>query len=132
MTGSPIAPRLVKGGIVTMDPDTSVVKSVIALQYNADSLSRTLQIQAVAGGQDGVPVDTLRPRGPAVVLKSRLLLRGLRRVSDRPVRRTPNPKAREDCAFPTTSVVSGAMPLNLPWGTEFDTGTRAIGGGLKP
>jgi hypothetical protein len=49
-----------------MDPDTSAVKSVIALQYNPDSLSRTLQIQAVQGGQDGVRVDALRLRGPAV------------------------------------------------------------------
>ena len=44
----PIAPRLVKGGIVTMDPDTSIVQTVIALQYNPDSLSRSLQIQAAA------------------------------------------------------------------------------------
>src|SRR5215471_9732323 len=66
MSASPNSPRLVKGGIVTMDPDTSAVKSVIALQYNPDSLSRTLQIQAVQGGQDGVRVDVLRLRGPAV------------------------------------------------------------------
>ena len=48
-----------------MDPDTSAVKSVIALQYNPDSLTRTLQIQAMPGGQDGVRVDALRLRGPA-------------------------------------------------------------------
>ena len=66
MSGSPISPRLVKGGIVTLDPDTSVIQSVIALQYNPDSLSRTLQIQSTPGGQDGVRVDALRLRGPAV------------------------------------------------------------------
>jgi hypothetical protein len=66
MSAFPNSPRLVKGGIVTMDPDTTAVKSVIALQYNPDSLSRTLQIQAVPGGQDGVRVDALRLRGPAV------------------------------------------------------------------
>jgi hypothetical protein len=49
-----------------MDPDTSTVQSIIALQYNPDALSRTLQIQAVQGGQDGVRVDVLRLRGPAV------------------------------------------------------------------
>ena len=65
-TGSPLSPRLVRGGIVTMDPDTSVVQSVIALQYNPDSLSRSLQIQAVPGGTDGVRVDALRLRGPAI------------------------------------------------------------------
>jgi hypothetical protein len=66
MSGSPISPRLVKGGIVTLDPDTSVIQSVIALQYNPESLSRTLQIQSTPGGQDGVRVDALRLRGPAV------------------------------------------------------------------
>jgi hypothetical protein len=66
MTGFPNSPRLVKGGVVIMDPDTSAVQSVIALQYNPDSLSRTLQIQALPGGQDGVRVDALRLRGPAV------------------------------------------------------------------
>jgi len=64
--GTPLSPRLVKGGIVTMDPDTSVVLSVIALQYNPDSLSRSLQIQATQGGSDGVRVDALRLRGPAI------------------------------------------------------------------
>ena len=62
----PISPRLVKGGIVTLDPDTSVVMSVIALQYNPDSLTRSLQIQAVPGGSDGVRVDALSLRGPAI------------------------------------------------------------------
>jgi hypothetical protein len=66
MSGFPNSPRLVKGGIVTMDPDTSAIQSVIALQYNPDSLTRTLQIQAVLGGQDGVRVNALRLRGPAV------------------------------------------------------------------
>src|SRR6185369_11357723 len=64
--GSSISPRLISGGIVTMDPDTSAVRSVIALQYNPDSVSRTLQIQAVQGAQDGTRVDALRLRGPAV------------------------------------------------------------------
>jgi hypothetical protein len=66
MSGFPGSPRLVKGGIVTLDPNTSVVKSIIALQYNPDSLTRSLQIQAVQGGQDGVRVNALRLRGPAV------------------------------------------------------------------
>jgi hypothetical protein len=65
-SASPISPRLVKGGIVTMDVDTSAVESVIALQYNPDSLTRSLQIQTTPGGQDGVRVDALRLRGPAI------------------------------------------------------------------
>jgi hypothetical protein len=65
-TGTPLSPRLIKGGIVTMDPDTTVVLSVIALQYNPDSLSRSLQIQALPGTTDGTRVDVLRLRGPAI------------------------------------------------------------------
>src|SRR5438105_3534915 len=65
-TGFPGSPRLLRGGIVTMDPNTSAVRTIIALQYNPDSLNRTLQIQAMPGGQDGVRVDALRLRGPAV------------------------------------------------------------------
>ncbi|HEY0760121.1 MAG TPA: hypothetical protein VGD59_12790 [Acidisarcina sp.] len=65
-SGFPNSPRLVRGGLVTMDPDTSTVRSVIALQYNPDSLSRTLQVQAMPGGSDGVRVDALRLRGPAL------------------------------------------------------------------
>src|SRR5271157_6264288 len=66
MSGFPNSPRLVKGGIVILDPDTSVVRGVIALQYNPDSLSRTLQIQSTPAGQDGARSDALRLRGPAV------------------------------------------------------------------
>jgi hypothetical protein len=62
----PNSPRLVKGGIVTLDPDTAALQSVIALQYNPDSLTRSLAIQAVQGAQDGTRVDALRLRGPAV------------------------------------------------------------------
>jgi hypothetical protein len=65
-SGFPGSPKLVRGGIATMDPDTATVQTVIALQYNPESLSRTLQIQAMPGGQDGVRVDALRLRGPAV------------------------------------------------------------------
>ncbi|MGA7803996.1 hypothetical protein [Bradyrhizobium sp.] len=66
MSGFSNSPRVVKGGIVTLDPDTSVVQGVIALQYNPDTLSRSLQIQSTPGGQDGVRVDALRLRGPAI------------------------------------------------------------------
>jgi hypothetical protein len=66
MSGFTNTPRLIKSGLVLMDPDTTVVQSVIALQYNPDSLTRSLQIQATPGGQDGVRVDALRLRGPAI------------------------------------------------------------------
>lgn len=59
-----LSPRLVKGGLVQMDPASGRVLRVIALQYNPDSLSRTLQVQAVDSG--GNPSQALRLKGAAV------------------------------------------------------------------
>jgi len=65
-TGFLNSPRLVRGGIVTMAADASTVQTVIALQYNPETLTRSFQIQSTAGGQDGVRVDVFRLRGPAI------------------------------------------------------------------
>jgi hypothetical protein len=65
MTTFPNSPRLVKGGIVLMDSATSAVRRVIPLQYNPDSLTRTLQVQG-AGGEGGDRLEALRLTGPAV------------------------------------------------------------------
>jgi hypothetical protein len=43
MTTFPNSPRLLKGGIVLLDPDSSAVLRIIVLQYNPDTLSRTLK-----------------------------------------------------------------------------------------
>jgi len=40
MSSFPNSPRLIKGGIVLIDPADSVVQRVIALQYNPDTLTR--------------------------------------------------------------------------------------------
>jgi hypothetical protein len=55
---------LLKGGLVLIDPETAKVQRVIALQYNPDSLSRTLQVQGA--GEGGDRSEALRLRGPAV------------------------------------------------------------------
>ncbi len=65
MTGFPRSPRLLKGGIVLVDADTSAVRRVISLQYNPDTLSRTLQVQG-AGGEAGDRMEALRLKGPPV------------------------------------------------------------------
>ena len=65
-SANPLSPRLLKGGIVTMDPDTSVIQSVISMQYNPETVTRSLQIQSVAGPSDGTRVDMLRLRGLAI------------------------------------------------------------------
>lgn len=64
MTTFPNSPRLVKGGIVLIDPNTSAVVRTIPLQYNPDTLTRTLQIKALAEGGDRS--DAMRLTGPPV------------------------------------------------------------------
>lgn len=68
MTGFPGSPRLLKGGIVLLDPESAAVQRVIVLQYNPDSLSRTLQVQATggAGGEGGDRSEALRLKAPPV------------------------------------------------------------------
>ena len=65
MTGFPGSPRILKGGIVLIDPDSSAVLRVIALQYNPDSITRSLQVQPV-GADSGDRSELLRLKGPPV------------------------------------------------------------------
>jgi len=60
-----LSPRLLKGGLVEVDPETTQVRNVIALQYNPDSLTRTLQIQS-AGGDQPERSQALRLKGAAI------------------------------------------------------------------
>ena len=68
MSAFPNSPRLIKGGIVLVDPDSGTVQKIIVLQYNPDTLSRTLQPQGVKEGGDrsealrltGPPIETIK------------------------------------------------------------------------
>lgn len=62
MTGLSNSPRVIKGGIVLLDATTSAVLRIIPLQYNPDTLTRTLQVQAVGG--EGDRLEALRLKGP--------------------------------------------------------------------
>ncbi len=65
MSSFPGSPPLIKGGIVLIDPNSSAVQRIIALQYNPDTLSRTLQIKGV-GAEGGDRSEALRLTGPPV------------------------------------------------------------------
>jgi hypothetical protein len=65
MSSFPGSPPLVKGGLVLLDPSNNSVRRVITLQYNSDTLSRTLQIQG-AGGESGDRLEALRLKGPPI------------------------------------------------------------------
>lgn len=62
----PKSPKIIKGGIVLIDPESSQVKRVIPLQYNPGSLNRSFQIQGADSGQGGDRSQALRIKGPAV------------------------------------------------------------------
>jgi hypothetical protein len=65
MTGFSGSPKLIKGGIVLVDPASGAVKRLITLQYNPDTLTRTLQPQGVATESAGRS-EPLRLKGPAI------------------------------------------------------------------
>ena len=66
MTTFPGSPRLLKGGIVLVDPETAAVRRIISLQYNPDTLTRSLQIQGVTVDGGGDRSEVLRLKGPPV------------------------------------------------------------------
>ncbi len=65
MSSFPGSPRLIKAGLVIVDAATARVLRIISLQYNSDSLSRTLTAQS-AGGSDADRAEPMRFKGPAV------------------------------------------------------------------
>jgi len=65
MTNFPGSPRLLKGGLVLIDPQTSAVRRIIALQYNPDTLTRSFQVKGV-GADSGDRSEALRLKGPPV------------------------------------------------------------------
>jgi len=59
-----ISPRLLKGAIISLDPTTGIPRGTIALQYNPDSITRTLQPQSV--GEEPDRTEVLRLKGPPI------------------------------------------------------------------
>jgi hypothetical protein len=70
MSGFPNSPRLLKGGIALLDPDqfTVLPNGIMVLQYNPDTLTRSLKIKGAEEGGDrsealrltGPPVETIK------------------------------------------------------------------------
>lgn len=63
MAGMPNPPRVVRGGIVVVDPATGRALRTIVFQYNPDTLTRTLQPQGI-GTEPGDRLEALRLKGP--------------------------------------------------------------------
>jgi hypothetical protein len=62
MTTFPGSPRLLKGGLVLIDPMTGAVQRIVALQYNPATLQRSLTAQTA--GEEADRSQALRLTGP--------------------------------------------------------------------
>lgn len=64
MSSFPGSPKLVKGGIVLVDPTTGVVIRIIPLQYNPETISRSLAVRGTS--EAGDRLEAMRLTGPPV------------------------------------------------------------------
>lgn len=60
----PVSPKLLKGAIVSLDPNVGVPLGVITFQYNPEQVTRTLAPQSVGDEPDRTEI--LRLKGPPV------------------------------------------------------------------
>ncbi len=67
MSSFPGSPRTLRGGIVLIDPGSAAILRIIVLQYNPDTLTRTLAPKTVQLGSDGGNrSEAMRLKGPPV------------------------------------------------------------------
>jgi hypothetical protein len=64
MSAFPNAPQLLKGGLVLLDAESGAMQRIIVLQYNPETVSRTLAPQTASG--EGDRSEALRLKGPPV------------------------------------------------------------------
>jgi hypothetical protein len=65
MTTFPGAPKTRSGGLILIDPQSAAVRRVIVLQYNPETVARTLQAQTIAGDV-GDRLEALRFKAPPI------------------------------------------------------------------
>ncbi|MFD8751708.1 hypothetical protein ACFV0O_12120 [Kitasatospora sp. NPDC059577] len=66
MTGYTDAPKPIRSGLVIVDPQRGTPQRVIVLQFNPDSLERSLAPQVAGADGSGDRTEALRLKGPAV------------------------------------------------------------------
>jgi hypothetical protein len=67
MSDFPGSPRTLRGGIVLVDPGSAAIQRIIVLQYNPDTLTRTLAPKTVQlAGDGGNRSEAMRLKGPPV------------------------------------------------------------------
>jgi len=124
MTAFPDSPQVLRAAIVLIDAGTGTLPApmAIALQYNPDSLSRTLQVQGVPDSGDHS--EALRLKGPPVEtikLEAELDLTDQLEVADK------NPKAVEFGLFPQLAALE---TLIYPRARQLEANNTAAGKGI--
>lgn len=61
----PRSPRLLKGGVVLVDATSGAIQRIVALQYNPDSITRTLQAVSM-GSESANRAEATRLKGPPI------------------------------------------------------------------
>src|SRR4051794_26974449 len=104
MTGFTRSPRLLKAGLVIVAPESGAIVRIIALQYNSDSLTRRVEVQAL--GQASHRSQPLRLRGPGV---ETFPLEGELDATAQLERPAANPAAAEAGLFPQISAMEALV-----------------------
>jgi len=119
---TPFSPRLLKGGLVQVDPETSKVLRVISLQYNPDTITRTVQVQASGG--EGDRSEALRLKGAAI---ETIKLEAEIDASDRLEEPGSNPGAVESGIHPELAALES---LVQPRAGDLQTNDALAGSGV--
>ena len=104
----PRSPRLLKGGIVLVDAASGAIQRIVALQYNPDSITRTLQAVSM-GTESANRSEATRLKGPpieTVKLEVELDATDLLESGDEPTAQAglhPQIAALESVVYPTAA-----------------------------
>lgn len=130
MSSFPGSPRLVRGGLVLVDPSTGAVQRIIALQYNPDTLTRSLQVRG-AGAESGDHVEALRLKGPpieTIKLEAEIDATDAMEANDRQANEAglhPQLASLETIVYPTSSHLNATN-------SEAGTGSLEIAPAMAP
>lgn len=130
MSAFPGSPKLLRGGLVLIDPETTAVLRVISLQYNPDTLTRSLQIKGV-NGEGGDHMEALRLTGPPIeTIKLEAELDATDQLETNDIQTVasglhPQLAAIETMVYPTSRHLSGAN-------TQAGSGTLEIAAAQAP
>ncbi|MCX4390522.1 hypothetical protein OG777_26855 [Micromonospora peucetia] len=111
---SPLSPRLLRAGLVVLDPDSGRTRRVITLQYNPDALTRGFQLKT-GGAEGGAKGEALRITGPPVqTLTLEAELDAADQLAERDTTElglTAQLAALESLAYPSLAAVQDAAAL---------------------